>query len=184
MTEERKRKRWDAILDRIPEGEDFSFVEVGVDRAITTRTVVGSRPKLTAILVDPYKAGKPNTPWWNSGSVMPSRPQSMFDAARKRAHEAMKPYGSRVQFMECKSEEAAAALTGNLFDMVFIDGDHSFEGCLADIKAWAPLVRPGGWICGHDYDKPSRGKVTEAVLAVFPRERVEVDAESTWFVRA
>lgn len=180
MTEGRKRKRWDAILDRIPDDVPFTFVEVGVDRAITSRIVIASRPKLTAFLVDPYKAGVPGTPWWKSGSVMPSRPQAMFDAAKRRAHEVIAPYRKQATFYEMPSVEAAAMLTGNLFDMVFIDGDHSYEGCLLDIQTWLPLVKPGGWICGHDYDKPERGQVTEAVLAVFP-EGVEVDAESTWF---
>ncbi len=37
------------------------------------------------------------------------------------------------------------------FDVVFIDGDHSYEGCLGDLRATLPLVKPGGKIIGHDY---------------------------------
>lgn len=36
-------------------------------------------------------------------------------------------------------------------DLVFIDGDHSYEGCLADLNDVAPLVKPGGRIIGHDF---------------------------------
>jgi predicted O-methyltransferase YrrM len=38
-------------------------------------------------------------------------------------------------------------------DMVFIDGDHSYEGCRADIEAWLPRVRDFGFISVHDYRK-------------------------------
>lgn len=36
-------------------------------------------------------------------------------------------------------------------DLVFIDGDHSYEGCLSDLRASAPLVKPGCRITGHDF---------------------------------
>jgi len=36
-------------------------------------------------------------------------------------------------------------------DLLFIDGDHSYEGCKFDIVAWRDLVKPGGWIILHDY---------------------------------
>jgi predicted O-methyltransferase YrrM len=36
-------------------------------------------------------------------------------------------------------------------DFVFIDGDHSYEGCATDIRLYAPKVKPYGVIAGHDY---------------------------------
>lgn len=38
-------------------------------------------------------------------------------------------------------------------NMVFIDGDHSYEGCKGDIEAWLPLIVDGGIIAVHDYRK-------------------------------
>lgn len=38
-------------------------------------------------------------------------------------------------------------------DMVFIDGDHSYEGCRDDILNWLPNIKPGGIIAVHDYKK-------------------------------
>lgn len=35
-------------------------------------------------------------------------------------------------------------------DWLFIDGDHTYEGCRADFENYAPLVRPGGIIVIHD----------------------------------
>jgi hypothetical protein len=50
------------------------------------------------------------------------------------------------------SEQAAASLTGERrFCLVFIDGEHTYEACKADIEAWSPWMRPRGILCGHDY---------------------------------
>jgi hypothetical protein len=34
---------------------------------------------------------------------------------------------------------------------VYIDGDHSYKGCVADLRAYYPKIRPGGIFSGHDY---------------------------------
>lgn len=38
-------------------------------------------------------------------------------------------------------------------DMVFVDGDHSLDGCKGDITLWLPNIKPGGIIAIHDYKK-------------------------------
>jgi hypothetical protein len=40
---------------------------------------------------------------------------------------------------------------GPLADIIFIDGDHSYEGCQADILFWKQFVKPNGYLIGHDY---------------------------------
>lgn len=38
------------------------------------------------------------------------------------------------------------------FDLVYIDGDHSYDGALQDLKFAAPLIKDGGIICGDDLE--------------------------------
>lgn len=40
-------------------------------------------------------------------------------------------------------------------DLVFIDGDHSREGCAYDFTEFGKAVKPGGYLAFHDYD-PAR----------------------------
>ena len=35
-------------------------------------------------------------------------------------------------------------------DILFIDGDHTYDGVKKDFEMYSPLVRPGGLICFHD----------------------------------
>ena len=37
------------------------------------------------------------------------------------------------------------------FDFIFVDGDHSYDATLADCEAYYPLLKKGGFFCGHDY---------------------------------
>jgi predicted O-methyltransferase YrrM len=41
-------------------------------------------------------------------------------------------------------------------DFLFIDGDHRYEGVLADWRDYAPLVRPGGLVAFHDIVRDHR----------------------------
>lgn len=50
---------------------------------------------------------------------------------------------------------------GIKFDFVYVDADHTYEACLADLRACHRVVAPGGIIAGHDYD--SKEGVARAV---------------------
>ena len=43
-------------------------------------------------------------------------------------------------------------------DLLFIDGDHSYEGASRDVSHWLPSLRPGGILVLHDATRaePSR----------------------------
>lgn len=47
-------------------------------------------------------------------------------------------------------ESVRAELRGQQVDLLFIDGDHTYEGALSDFNRYSQLVRPGGLICMHD----------------------------------
>lgn len=55
-----------------------------------------------------------------------------------------------IQPHRISSPELAPQWTGGSLDMIFVDGDHTFEGCYADITLWYPHLKPGGDMFGHD----------------------------------
>lgn len=65
-------------------------------------------------------------------------------------------------------------------DLVFIDGDHRYEACRRDIEGYAPLVRPGGILAGHDYGHRAWPGVQRAVNEHFPAVQ---RCRSLWWVQ-
>ncbi len=47
-------------------------------------------------------------------------------------------------------QKAETALAGDKLDILFIDGDHTYEGVKRDFELWSPLVKPGGHVVFHD----------------------------------
>lgn len=56
------------------------------------------------------------------------------------------------------------ALGRESVDLVFLDGEHEYEGVRGDIAAYLPLVKRGGLMSGHDFPKLG---VRRAVLERF-----------------
>lgn len=57
-----------------------------------------------------------------------------------------------LHLLKGKSVDVLATFPDGSLDMVYLDGDHSYEGVKADLVAALPKVRSGGWILGHDYE--------------------------------
>jgi predicted O-methyltransferase YrrM len=73
----------------------------------------------------------------------------------------------KVVPVRADSVEAAGMLLGwygPVFDLVFIDGDHSYEGCRRDIEAYRKLIAPGGILAGHDYHWPGVQQAVDELL--------------------
>jgi len=56
-----------------------------------------------------------------------------------------------VRTLAMHSVAAAATFPEHSLDYVFIDADHSYLSVAADIQAWWPRVRPGGYMGGDDH---------------------------------
>ena len=62
-----------------------------------------------------------------------------------------------ANFMRVSSMEAARTLHVE-FDFVYIDGAHDYKTKMADLGSWYAKLRPGGILCGDDYNIESVSK--------------------------
>mgnify|MGYP003629853252 CR=1 FL=1 len=63
-----------------------------------------------------------------------------------------KPVSEWVRGIKLDSASASTLYEDESLAGVFIDGDHTYKGCLADIKNWLPKIKKGGMFAGHDYN--------------------------------
>lgn len=66
---------------------------------------------------------------------------------------------------------------GILPDMVFIDGDHTYEGVSIDIKYWGSRLGSGGLLCGHDSGHPP---IKQALADLIPNVKF-AQQTSIWY---
>lgn len=84
------------------------------------------------------------------------------------------------------SPQASRQFPDGYADMIFVDGDHTYQAVKADILAWLPKLRAGGLLCGHDYTHAADGLierpgVKQAVDEIFPS--VNLVGSLWWLVK-
>lgn len=68
------------------------------------------------------------------------------------------------------------------YDLIYIDGGHSFEDVNRDIELFKPKVKQGGYISGHDCNSSTPG-VSLALKKQFPNEEILLFSDSSWLVK-
>lgn len=177
-------KRWDAILARLPHGQ-CTMVEIGVWRGENAYHILSIHPKVLMHLVDPYTSTEYGDAYWLTGSKDSRTNQATFDATYAATKQRLAPFADRACLHRMRSEAFAPFVAIQSLDMVFIDGDHSYEGCRVDIETWWPKIRIGGWFGGHDYMHERFPGVTRAVdeFATAIKAQVERGLDHTWWIR-
>ncbi len=69
---------------------------------------------------------------------------------------------ARVSLVRDFSYYASSQFDDESLDFVYVDAVHTFESCLCDALTWYHKVKPGGWLCGHDFT----GKFVGVKMAV------------------
>ncbi len=80
-------------------------------------------------------------------NVCNQQQDKLFTATQMR----LKRFGDKVRFIRKVSTEAAIEIPDASLDFVYIDADHSYEGCLSDLRAYYPKLKQRGVLAGHDY---------------------------------
>lgn len=103
-----------------------------------------------------------------------------LDEAYRSTCELLAPFHATV--LRMTSLDAARQVPDRSLDFVYIDGNHEASHVAADLAAWAPKVRVGGLVAGHDYFQNPKKPFIQVVPVVnrFTAER----SIAPWFVLA
>lgn len=172
------------ILSRLPAGE-IEGAEIGVFTGALSRLLL-DRPDVKLTMVDSWKGdGKDYV--GDSGDWHARLSQTQQDGYRKHAEMIAAEARGRATVLPLPSHEAAMAVPDGSLDFVFIDADHSYQGCKRDLEAWCPKVKPGGLLSGHDYANTAFEDfgVTRAVDEFVAARGLKLDLGEnyTWFAK-
>ncbi len=175
-----------AVLDRL-EGIEFPVMaELGVFVAMMSRRLL-ARKDLHLFMVDSWSAVHSEEYHATNDfhAKLSTRKQEGFYLQSKNIADQ---HPDQATILRYTTREAANHIADASLDLVFIDADHSYEGCRDDIKNWLPKVKPGGWLSGHDYENNTQDfkfGVTQAVDEYIAEsgKKLELGDNYTWFVK-
>lgn len=137
----------DALLRYLPAGGRVA--EIGVARGhFSAQVKAVCKPSFLA-LVDPWCEQDQTIYYGDSNNAKQSAQDMRYKAVSRRFASA-KP-GAECRVVRNFSAQAVNEFDDSFFDWVFIDGNHSYEACLEDLRLWAPKVKSDGLLCGHDF---------------------------------
>lgn len=118
--------------------------EVGVERAKYSEVLLRENILLQLTCVDAWQAYR-----GYRDHVDQQKLNRFYDEAQQR----LEPWKNRVTVVRAFSVDAAAQVPDRSLDFVYLDAAHDFASVAADLRAWAPKVKVGGIVAGHDYIK-------------------------------
>lgn len=71
-----------------------------------------------------------------------------------------------LRILQTQTALAAKAFAMQSVDFVYVDADHSYVGCVRDIKAWYSKLKPGGIMLGDDFVPSSTHPLFQVEAAV------------------
>ncbi len=152
-------------------------VELGVAFGGNSENILSNTNVKKLYGVDSYK----NRWTYNDGM---NKKQPELDYIYQKTIERLKKFGQRYEHIRKSSRDALKDTPNNL-DFVYIDADHSYIGCLNDLRLWVPKVKVGGIIAGDDYHSKTSPGVTIAVNKYFKKLKWGGCAEGphVWWVK-
>lgn len=121
-----------ALLSELAPGRKV-IVELGVFEGVSSRILRAAMDRDAKLYcIDPFPAGR-----------LGFSPQESISKK-----EIAKSQNGSVHMLRCFSHEALRNWSGRI-DLLYMDGDHSFEGVSRDFRDWTQFVANGGLILIH-----------------------------------
>jgi predicted O-methyltransferase YrrM len=128
----------EAILDIIP--QEGIVLEIGTFHGVTVSKWAIERPNVTFFSIDPLHWKRAGLKWYENRQP-------------------------NMRLLTGTSDDLMVLQVGRIFDLIIVDGDHSYNACYNDLKISNKLIKSGCPIVVHDYARGTlRRTVARAVV--------------------
>jgi len=142
----------DAILKLLPTGG--IGVEIGVNRGAYSKKIVALAAPKVLHLIDPWPTDSGDDYIKTYG--VKDDMQAHHDMVQ--AEFAPQIAQGRIVVHRKYSRECAGLFADGQLDFVYVDGMHSYEACLEDLRLFAPKLKGTGILMGHDFSNTEMGR--------------------------
>jgi len=147
----------------------ITAIEIGTDKGYNAKDILKRLNISKIYLIDPYTSYEGYNKSYASSEKI----------AKKELHKWNKK--GKIVWLRDYSDNAVKKIKGKV-DFVYVDGNHSYDYVLNDLRNYWPLVKKSGLLAGHDinFDEVSRA------ICDFIKERdiyFTADKKDWWIVK-
>ena len=121
-----------------------AICEIGVFQGAFAQFLYSLMPR-ALVLIDPFE-GIVSSGNEDGNCVVHADLNKVYDELAKKCAPL-----KNIQLRRGYSQDVLPQYPDSVFDVMYIDGNHSYEGVKSDLEFAIRKVRPGGFICFHDY---------------------------------
>ena len=132
-----------SVSNKLAGIDNLKILEIGVSTGVNAKLIYDILKPKEIHLIDPWLSQ--NNRAADRGFTT-NQHSLAFENTRRLFSKAKNVYiqqGFAEEFVEDYEDE--------YFDFIYVDGDHSYEGCKKDLYEWYPKLKPGGFFGGHDF---------------------------------
>ena len=178
------RSAQEEAVNRFPDGS--TFVEVGtyLGRSLCSlgEVVERSGKSISVIGIDTCRGSGPEGPGEKDyhASAVANGGGTFAGVLHKNVLDC--GFGEKIVLIISDSVTASRLFGDASLEWVHLDARHDYASVKADIEAWLPKVKAGGWLSGDDYDQQKWPDLVRAVADTLPGATVWADRQWRWVV--
>jgi predicted O-methyltransferase YrrM len=151
--------------------EKPQVLEIGCDIGDTTQFLLDSNPTCVLLGIDPYE----NYIDWNGNNL--NEREVVYEKFVNR----LDGYSNRFNLIRDYSDNCVDNVEDNHFDLIFIDGLHTYEQLTKDCANFYSKLKEGGVFAGHDYNAiPGVRQAADEFAAKVGRE-IHFTESDVWY---
>jgi predicted O-methyltransferase YrrM len=172
-------KTYGTVSKLIKENNFKKIIEIGVAYGFHSEYILKNNQDVEYIGIDPYISSYDERDCFAEDVrrfFQKESQQDALDVLCETVKTKMEPYGDRFKIIRSKFKDCQDQIENNSIDLIFVDGDHTYNGVMEDLEiSWKKINKNGGILCGDDI---GQSRVKKACDDFFKGKKVEYKLES------